>query len=475
MNVLLITVDDMNHDSMGCMGCKTPDITPNIDQLAREGMLCDNSYVGIALCQPSRSVLLTGRYPHKNGARGFEEIDFCVTTLTERLREYGYINGVIGKVEHAEPREKFAWDFIVKTLNEQEGWGRDPEKMYQHTCSFLKMAREENKPFFLMANSHDPHRPYAGSEFETPEYLAHSGKNVSYDPNIEQGEYYRGKYVKCNRYYSPEEVEIPGFLPDLPDIKREIADYYSSVHRADEAVGRILDALADEGFQNNTLVMFLSDNGAALPFAKTNCYLNSTRSPFIFRLPGVIPAGNRTQALISSIDYTPTVLDFLEINPIEGVDGKSLKGVLVNGEQHQYDTIYTLFFKTARNFVTGKERHYPMRCVQSTRHSYIYNSWFDSGIPFLNESTSGLTFKAMQNAAERDEEIRKRVDFFMYRAQEEFYDIEQDPDCLHNLIDNPEYRCLVDSYRKKMYQYMNDSQDALIGKYKETVMKKNYL
>ena len=288
MNVLLITVDDMNYNSMGCMGCEVSDITPNIDRLAAEGMLCENSYVAVGVCQPSRSVLLTGRYPHKNGARGFEEIDYCVETLTERLRDYGYYNGIIGKVDHLQPREKFAWDFVVKTLNPEENWGRDPEKMYEHTRDFLREARGQGKPFFLMANSHDPHRPFAGSVFETPSYLSKSGKNVDFDPSMEQGEYYRGKYVKSSRYYEPEEVDVPGFLPDLEDVHTEIADYYSSVHRGDEAVGQILCALEDEGFRDDTLVMFLSDNGAALPFAKTNCYVNSTKSPFIFRLPGQI-------------------------------------------------------------------------------------------------------------------------------------------------------------------------------------------
>lgn len=474
-NVLLITVDDMNYDSMGCMGCPVPDITPNIDQLAQEGLLCENSYVAIGVCQPSRSVLMTGRYPHRNGARGFEEIDFCVTTLTERLRDHGYMNGIIGKVDHVEPREKFAWDFIVKTLNPEENWGRDPERMYKHTRQFIQKAKTENRPFFLMANSHDPHRPYAGSEFETPKYLAHSGKPIAYNANIEQGEYYRGKYVKSSRYYTEEEISVPGFLPDLPDIHREIADYYSSVHRADEAVGRILDALDDEGIRDNTLVMFLSDNGAALPFSKANCYVNSTKSPFIFRLPGTIPQGQRTKALISSIDYTPTVLDFLNINSIEGTDGKSLRPVLTCNTQYQYDTIYTQFYKTANNPVTKCARHFPMRCVQSTRYSYIYNSWANTGTPFLNESTSGITFKAMQNAAQMDISIKERVDFFLYRTPEEFYDIEADPQCLHNLIEEEKFLPFINSYRKKLYEYMTTSHDALVAVFKEKILIPNHL
>lgn len=329
-----------------------------------------------------------------------------------------------------------------------------------------------NKPFFLMANSHDPHRPFAGSEFETPAFLSKSGKAVTYDPAIEQGEYYRGKYVKSSRYYEKEEVEVPGFLPDLEEVHTEIADYYSSVHRGDEAVGRILKALDDEGMRENTLVMFLSDNGAALPFAKTNCYVNSTKSPFIFRLPGKIPGGIRSKALISSIDYTPTVLDFLELPAMEGTDGTSLRGILEHGEKHQYDTIYTMFYKTAKNAVTGKERHFPMRCVQGKEYSYIYNSWAGSGEPFLNESTAGLTFKAMKKAAETDEEIQKRVEYFLYRTPEEFYDIKNDPDCLHNLIGEEEYQELIEAYRKKLFAYMKESQDGLVSVFKEKILKK---
>ena len=474
-NVLLITVDDMSWDSLGCMGCRVPDITPNIDRLAEEGVLCENSYVAIAVCQPSRSALMTGRYPHKNGARGFEQIDFCVTTLTEHLREYGYYNGIIGKVPHLQPEEKFAWDYAAHTLTEEESWGRDPKRMYEHTKKFIRQAKEKKRPFFLMANSHDPHRPYAGSEFETPEFLSKSGKCTKRETDLNDGSYFRGKYVSARRYYKPEEIEVPGYLPNLPDVQREVADYYSSVHRADEAVGCILKALEEEGMSENTFIMFLSDNGAALPFAKTNCYLHGTRSPFIVRLPGVIPSGKRTKALISSIDYTPTVLDFLEIEQIAGVDGKSLRNVLEHDVPHQYDTVFTSFFKTAKNASTGKERHYPMRCVQGVKYAYIFNAWAGNGEKFLNESTSGLTFPAMQIAAETDETIKSRVDFFLYRIPEEFYDIEKDPNCLYNLMDAPSYQGLIISYRKKMHQYMEHTQGGLLDIFKKKVMDANRL
>lgn len=111
-----------------------------------------------------------------------------------------------------------------------------------------------------------------------------------------------------------------------------------------------------------------------------------------------------------------------------------------------------------------------MRCVQGTEYSYIYNAWAGKGEPFLNESTAGLTFRAMKEAGETDEEIQKRVEFFLYRTPEEFYDIQQDPDCLHNLIDREEYQPLIESYRKKLYGYMLESQDGLVSVYKEKIL-----
>jgi len=113
VNVLLITADDMNYDSPGVTGCKVPDVTPNIDRLASEGMRFEHAHINIAVCQPARSVLMTGRYPHRNGAKGFEPIRSDVPTLQESLRAAGYLNGIMAKVGHLAPIEKFCWDTVV--------------------------------------------------------------------------------------------------------------------------------------------------------------------------------------------------------------------------------------------------------------------------------------------------------------------------------------------------------------------------
>ncbi|MGQ9455311.1 MAG: sulfatase-like hydrolase/transferase [Armatimonadota bacterium] len=123
-NLLLITADDANWDSFGCTGSKTPDISPNIDSLASEGMRFEHAQVTSAICQPSRSVIGTGRYPHRNGALGFDPIKPDVPTIVENLKFAGYHTGILAKVEHMAPRVKFPWDYVVEGAD--LGNGRNP-------------------------------------------------------------------------------------------------------------------------------------------------------------------------------------------------------------------------------------------------------------------------------------------------------------------------------------------------------------
>jgi len=440
-NVLLITADDLQYDSLGITGCKIPGITPAIDKLAREGMLFEHAHVNIAVCQPCRSVLMTGRYPGRNGAEGFQPIRPDVPTLQEQLRRAGYLNGIMAKVPHLAPQRKFCWDFVVRARD--LGVGRDPKKYYRYAKKFFEKAKAEGRNFFLMANSQDPHRPFAGSaqERRAERRWSKSGKRI---------------FPPASRYYKPEEVEVPGFLPDLPDIRLEIAQYYTSVHRCDEIVGAVLRALQESGLAQNTIVMFLSDNGMAFPFAKTNVWRASTRTPWIVRWPGVVkPASIDQRHFISTIDFMPTVLEAVGLKQVEGMDGRSFLPLLRGGEQEDRDMVFTVFHKTAAG------RSYPMRSVQTRKFGYIYNAWSDGKTVFRNESQSGLTFRAMQRAAKRDPRIKARVNFFLYRVKEELYDYENDPNALHNLIDDPRYRPVVRRLRKALAEFLRRIGDPL--------------
>ena len=437
-NVLLLTLDDMNYNSKDFMKDRKETLTPNLDSFASDALLFTHSHVTIAVCQPSRSVLMTGRYPHHNGARGFECIDSSVPTLSTILHNNGWYTGIIGKEDHLEPKEAFSWDSYIRTYSNEEGWGRNPSVYYEKTKSFIDEAKKENKPFFLMANSHDPHRPFAGAVDEIDFF----GKNLPYD-----------------KLYGPEDVTVPDFLPDLEDVRLELSQYLNSVHRGDQTVGEIIRALKESGAYEETVILILSDNGMALPFCKANCYLNSTKSPYLMKIPGMTEK-RETDALVSAIDYMPTILDYLEIEKPEGMDGKSLLHLFNEGDDTQYSDIYTFFFKTAKNQVTHMERHFPMRAVVDKEYAYIYNSWSDGENKYIAESMAGLTYKAMEEAAETDPGIQERVNLYRYRVREELYSLKDDPGALHNLVSSKEKE--VRHYRERLKTYMKETNDELL-------------
>lgn len=445
LNVLLITADDLNQDSLGAYGCRVAGITPHLDRLCRQGLRFTGAHVTIAVCQPCRAVWMTGRYPHRNGARGFEPIRPGVPTLLEALKRGGYFTGIFAKVPHVVPSRGAAWDVTVEAR--ELGVGRDPVRFAAEARAFFSAARLARKPFFLMANSQDPHRPFAGSQQETQRRIRdrRRGRESAF-PAVENP-------------YPPSAVDVPGFLPDLPDVRREIAEYFTSVRRLDRTVGELLGALEESGHAEDTLVMFLSDHGMAFPFAKTNCYLWSTRTPWIVRWPGKTRPGSVDRRhLVSGIDLAPTLLDILGLPALEGADGRSFREILVGdgAPVPGWDRVVTQFHRTA-----GK-RDYPMRAVQDRSYLYIRNAWANGETVFRNESQSGLTMRAMRRAAESDPEVAARVRLFLYRVPEEFYDIREDPDALHNLAGDPERAETIEHYREILRAHLRATEDPFL-------------
>ena len=439
LNVLLITADDMNYDTPGFTGNRVPDVTPHLDRLAGEGVWFKQAHVTVAVCQPSRECLMTGRYPQHNGATGFYPVWDGVPTLAELLKAGGYRLGILGKVIHLRPAAKFPWDFARDQAD--LGNGRDPAKYYQFTKEFLLSAKASGKPFFLMANSHDPHRPFAGAE--SPQFLRQS------------------PFPPSTRIYRPDEITVPDFLPDLPDVRRELAQYYTSVHRCDQTIGEILRALKESGLAENTLVMFLSDNGISLPFGKSNCYLSSTRTPWLVRWPGKVKSGfvDRTN-FISGIDFMPSILEAAGLPVPPGTDGRSFLPLLAGGQSPGRDHVVTCY-----NEAFG-HASYPMRCLQDQRFGYIFNAWSDGKKTYETEGMSGLTFKAMKRAAGENPTIADRVELLVHRLPEELYDFAADPGALHNLIADPAYRGQLESMRQTMLKWMEETKDPLLPRYR---------
>lgn len=463
LNFLLITVDDMSQDSVGVFGCKVDNITPHIDKLAGESMRFVQAHVTAAICQPCRASWMTGRYPHNSGALGFNAINAGVPTLPETLRSAGYLTGILGKLAHVVHERPMAWEVSSEA-------GKNPKTYYDNAVAFFAKAKAENKPFFYMSNCHDPHRPFAGSEQGRQKAAkqankADKGKKAGKNKRTASGgdeETFTGKNAEPSRVYKPEEVYVPGFLPDIADVRKEIAQYYTSVHRADDTVGEVLRALKEAGLENNTVVFFLSDHGMPLPFSKTNVYFHSNRTPWIIRWPGVTKPGVvDDQHMINGIDLAPTALDILGLSNLQGADGKSFVPVLKGGKQEGRDFV----FNHINTISSGKS--YPMRAIKDRQFGYLFNQWSDGKTYFRNESMAGLTFKAMDQAAKTDKAIAARVELFVQRVPEEFYDFASDPDAKNNLIADPKYQDKIAEFRQTMLREMKKSNDPQTGNFEQ--------
>lgn len=439
-NILLITADDMDGFTPGAFGGPA-DVSPGLDRLAREGMTFHRAHVTTAVCQPSRSALMTGRWPHRNGAEGFEPVRDTIPLLTELLNRRGYRCGILGKVQHLQPVERFGWTF--RRGMGDLGMGRDPSKYQQAAKTFFAAAKAAGEPWFLMANAHDPHRPFHGSEQEEADFSSTT----------------RAQLPAPSRVFEPEdELSPPGFLPNLPEVRREYAEYLSSARRCDDVVSGVLAALEDAGAADDTLVVFLSDNGMAFPFAKSNCYLRSTLTPLIVRWPGVVPSGAvQAETFVSTLDLFPTFCAAAGIEYDDDIDGRSLMPLLCGQNAAHRTEIMTVFHETST------KRRYEMRCVQDANFGYIWNAWADGSALYQAENMNGRTWQAMLDAAPLHASTARRAKFYLHREPEELYDLRVDPDGLHNLVQDAAYGAVLAGYRSRLRRWMERTEDPLVA------------
>jgi N-sulfoglucosamine sulfohydrolase len=428
LNILFFTADDMNYDSSDVCGGPIKNLTPHIDQLATEGLRFQYAYSTVAVCQPVRQIMQTGLYPHRNGAMGFFPIKPEVRTLNQQLHDAGYLISMFGKGPHHQPAEKFCADIADDKIS------RHPSKLAEATRKFLRMAREQRRPFFHNVNCYDPHRPFIGIK----------GTN-----DLAEGE-------PPSRWIQPEEVtDVPGFLENLPAVRRELAGYYTNVRRLDDALGAVLQVLQEEGFADNTLVMlYAGDHGMSFPFVKSNDYENSSRGALFIRWPGVTKAGSvDTDHLVSTIDFAPTLLEAAKLPPIPGIDGRSFLPAVKGEKMPGWDRVFTFY-----NAAFGN-RWLPMRCLRTRDHAYIWNAWSDGKHEYHTENMAGLTWNAMLAAAADNPAIKARTDFYLHRVPEEFYDLTNDRCERANLINEPSRQAQIQAMRQELLDLMRRTGD----------------
>lgn len=430
-NILLITADDLGYETMDFLGSKVRDVTPNISRLAEESLSFQNAHVNVAICAPSRSVIATGRYGHNSGCFGFNKLTKDIPTLFGTFQNNGYLTGILGKVPHSTTDPNFEWNFAHDYG--ELGNGRSPTKYHDYAETFFAQCKRDGKPFYFMINSHDPHRP-----FHNPEKPM---KNADLP----------------SRLFTADEIVVPGYLPDLPEVRKELSHYYNSIRRLDDTVGRVLEALENSGFAERTLVLFMTDNGSAFPFAKANTYLASTKTPMIIRWPGVTRPGSvDSKHFISEVDFFPTFMDVTGLNHPDGLDGRSFLSLLRGESQSNREHVFTQIDYT----IGGPAK--PMRSVQDKRYGYIFNAFSDGKFNYRNNN-EGLTFKAMEHAGKTDPDIQQRVDMFRHRVPQEFYDLKNDPACTNNLIHSQEHQELIRAHQRQLREWMVDTHDHCLN------------
>jgi N-sulfoglucosamine sulfohydrolase len=472
-NLLFITADDMSYDALGCTGNTLPGISPNLDRLAAEGLLIDHCHTATPICGPARAAWITGTWPHHNGTMGHYNQpprwfgkSPITTSLPELLRsEAGYYTGVICK----NPVHK-GWDDETDELH--TGLGRDPSKYGEITKDFISTAIRQQKPFFLHPNSADPHEAWAGHRYETKAWIDAMMRGREYKP------YPNGKpYPDPEITYTEDQIPVPASWPDNEAIRKDIHAYYNSVRRLDETVGAIVRALKATGQQENTLIVFLSDNGIGRAFGKWSLYPLGTRTPMIVKWPGVVAPGRRDRAsVVSAIDVAPTFLEAAGVAVPAFMDARSITDIIRDtGRGAKRDKVFSCFnymnnypeqdqkYPTYTRDLADKFDNYrPMRAINSTRYTYIWNGWADGKKQIPVEMSAGQTMRKILRATGHE----ARAEFEAYRAREEFYDTVNDPGCLVNLIDEPALTDRIDEFRMELLKIMERTNDQETPNYR---------
>ena len=437
-NLLIITVDDMSADSLGIFGCPLPGTSPHIDRLAKQGMRFEHAHVVVGNCMPSRNVMWSGLYPHNNGVEGFYQVpDAKHPHLVDLMKEAGYFTGIFHKVSHSTPWHPYPWD--VNLDKAPDGTKRHVKKAADYgsaTVQGIAEAKQAGKPFCLMLNVADPHKPF---------YAEGRGGVTVPDENVP------------SRVFRPEEVPIPGFLFDDPVVRKELSHYYSSVRRADDCVGEILAALDDAGNREDTVILFLSDHGMPLPFAKTQLYFHSTNTPLFVIWPGVTsPDTIDEQHMVSAVDFLPTLLDIAGIEHPERLDGRSFAPILRGGAQQNRDYVIKEYNENA-----GASRD-PMRGVETKDYLYLFNPWSDGERVMATATTGTSTYKRMAELAKSDTLLAARHELYQHRVPEELYLISEDPDCLVNLAGSVSHAEELSQLRNILERWMVETEDPML-------------
>jgi N-sulfoglucosamine sulfohydrolase len=433
-NILLITSDDLGLQ-LGCYGDDTVP-TPHLDRLAADGVRFPVAYVTQASCSPSRSSMFTGLYPHTNGQigltnanRGFQvQRAYQDATIPALLKKAGYTTALLGKL-HVNPESAFPYDLRPKAN------ARDVKALASEARKVF--SRESDQPFFLMVNFTDPHAART-----TP-----NGRDW-YFP-----EQYRGLPQKP---ITAADVEpFPFQRLDDPEQLERVADYYNCVQRVDMGVGLILDALAEAGRDDDTLIIFVGDHGPPVARGKTTCYEGGLRVPFLVRWPGVAKPGQVSPAMVSTVDILPTILDAVGQAAPDGLQGHSLRTVCEQVDAPRRD------YLAAEFHYHGAQPFFPRRAIRDDRYKLIHN--LRAGDVKPTETIDGdLGTRLARQERYNGTPVQAAFARMTNPPEFELYDLESDPWEFENLADEPDMKETLARMKAALVEWRRSTDDPLL-------------
>ncbi len=440
-NVVLFVTDDQGRDA-GCYG-NSAIRTPHLDRLAAEGTRFDYAFCTTASCSASRSVILTGLHNHANGQFGhehsyhhFRSFD-NITSLPVLLSAAGYRSVRIGKL-HVGPPEVYRFDHELK------GNARNAVEMAERCRDVI--AAKDPRPLFLYFCPADPHRSGQVAE-EIPGKPDRFGNRPKGYPGVKEVT------------YDPKDVIVPPFLPDTPECRAELAQYYQAVSRLDQGLGRLVQILKEAGQYDNTLIIYLSDNGIPFPGAKTTLYEPGMRLPCVVRSPDQKRRGVLSNAMITWADITPTILDGAGALPEKpAFHGRSFLGVLDQADPKGWDEIY------ASHTFHEITMYYPMRVFLGRQYKLIWNIAHGLSYPFASDLWESATWQGVRR---RGDEFygKRRVEAYLHRSAFELYDLKADPHEMHNLAGDPKHAAVLEEMKAKLKAFQKRTGDPWIVKW----------
>lgn len=432
-NIVFILSDDHSYPYLGCYG-ESEMKTPNLDRFAAEGIKFRRMFTSAPQCVPSRATIMTGRSPVACRITRFSSpLPRDEITFPEILRQQaGYFVGVLGRSYHLDGSgrapEATAAVFEEKQMktfpdrfNYVDATGQEnvPKRMGE----FFDQ-RPKDKPYFLWVNFSDPHHPW------------NTGKNPP----------------------PPEKVKVPGFLPDLPGVRADMSRYLGEIEHADGDFQLVLDIIKDRAGLDNTLIIFMGDNGMAFPSGKGNLHDPGLNVPLLAWWPGVIKPGGDSSALISGEDIAPTCLEAAGLKVPERISGVSflplLLGKSFKAREHIFAERGPHGSASFTENTTASAVDYS-RAVRSDRYKLIYN--ITPNLRYTPVDSQGEAYwKEMVAAFEKNQLASEFVKLYFTspRPVYELYDLQDDPSELNNLYGRKELEEVEDSLKVALQRKM---------------------